>query len=126
MNDIWEDLIALAVIVLALAAYLILLNTLLTNQMIQSAAAEKYRRAQLTAGYLAVQWAYGPETGVIDPAKACSSCPQTVSVAVYDLRKKQKICECNPGAAGAVVRLPAAVRYDHADTAPAELEVTVR
>jgi hypothetical protein len=127
MNDIWEDIISLAVIVLALATYLILLNTMFANQTIQNGIAEKYRRAQITADLLATQWAYGSGNatiaGLIDPAKMCSNCPPNVSVAVNDIRKKQKICECSPGAAGAVYRLPVAVRYDQSDVAPAEIEV---
>jgi hypothetical protein len=130
MNDIWEDIISLAVIVLALATYLILLNTMFANQMIQNGIAEKYRRAQTTADLLATQWAYGSGNTTIarllDLAKVCTDCPQNVSVAVTDIRKKQKICECSPGAAGAVFRLPTAVRYDHSDVAPAEIMVTIR
>jgi hypothetical protein len=130
MNDIWEDLISLAVIVLALAAYLILLNTMFANQMNQNGITEKYRRAQTTADLLATQWAYGPGNAtaarLLDPAKMCTACPPNVSVVVNDIRKKQKICECGLGAAAAVYRLPAAVRYDQSDVAPAELKVTIQ
>jgi hypothetical protein len=126
MNDIWEDLISLTVIVLALAAYLVLLNTIFTNQMIQSAAAEKYRRTQGTADLLAAEWSYGTETGLLDPAKICVGCQQNTSVAVYDMRKKQKICECGSPINGTVIRLPAAVRYGEADIAPAEITVTMK
>lgn len=125
MNDIWEDLISLTVIVLALAAYLILLNTIVTNQFIKDAATEKYARTQNTADILATQWAYGTETGLLDPTKICATCPPNTSVAVYDLRKKQKICECGSKINGTVIKTPIAVRRDYSDVAPAELAVAI-
>jgi hypothetical protein len=124
MNDIWEDIISLTVIVLALATYLVLLNTIFTNHIMQDAAAEKYRRTQGAADILATQWAYGADAGILDPAKICAACPQNISVSVYDMRKKQKVCECGYPINGTVVRLAAALRYDRSDIAPAELEVT--
>jgi hypothetical protein len=123
MNDIWEDIISLTVIVLALAAYLVLLNTIFTNQIMQDAAAEKYRRTQGTADLLSAEWSHGADIGVLDPAKICATCPQNTSVSVYDMRKKQKICECGSGANGTVAKLPAAIRYDKSDVAPALIEV---
>lgn len=127
MNDIWEDLISLTVIVLALAAYLILLNTIFTNQMTQDAAAEKYRRTQTLGEILAAQWVYEDARNitqemVLDIAKICVGCPQNTSAAVYDMRKKQKICECGHPLNGTVARLPAAVRYGQSDVAPAMIE----
>jgi hypothetical protein len=112
-----EDILALVVIVLALAAYVTALNSTYAGRIIQRTQADKSLLNMQTAAYLATQWGYQSEQNtsysrLIDPAKACIICPSGVFAELKDIETNQTLCSCGNRTDGTVTKLPVAIRYN--------------
>ncbi len=130
-----EDLISLVIIVLAIAAFLVALNTIYTSYVVKNAELNMYRMAWITADKISTEWAYTDSSNVthsrlLDVNGMCtniSSCGYELNLTVTDLREKKRLCSCGSSFSNTtkIARIPVALRFNYTDVRPGFIEVRI-
>jgi hypothetical protein len=134
MGALGEDLISLVIIVLAIAALLIFMNTIFTDHVIKNAELDMYRMSWIIADKISTEWAYTDSSNVthsrlLDVNKICTNAPEPgygLNLTVTDLGGGERLCSCgsSPGD-GKTARIPVAIRFDYTDVRPGFVEVRI-
>jgi len=136
MGPLGEDLISLVVIVLAVAALLIALNTIYTSYVVKNADLDMYRMAWITADKLSTEWGCTDSSNVthsrlLDLDKICKNWPSVpeyeLNFTVTDLREKKELCSCGSSFSNEtkIARIPVALRFNYTDVHPGVITVRI-
>lgn len=136
MGPIGEDLISLVVIVLAIAALLIALNTIYTSYVVKNTELDMYRMAWITADKLSTEWACTDSSNVthsrlLDLDKICKNWPSVpeygLNLTVKDLRTDKMLCSCGSSFSNEtkIARMPVALRFNYTDVHPGVIEIRI-